>query len=280
MNNRGMESDAAKQKAESKENKSHSDYCKNNPNDKPAGNGESSATPMGIAFDAPKHDCAQTDQKRNYTKKESPNWVEVLTVWLEVVGIVGLIFYCWVNFREWQVFDSERRTMEIEFQASQKVSERQIHEMQRERILDQRAWVAPFEMITESEDSIVTNSTVIFLKFRNTGKTPALNVSEVHHSSMNLNDIPTNKPVIPPATFLLAPDGVFWIKTERFPNQLIAAIKNGWAQPMYVYGEITYDDIFGNHHWTEFCWGVESGLNFRPASVHNSCDGANDDKNN
>ena len=172
---------------------------------------------------------------------------------LEFLAVASAVIYAFLTYFEWKTFDSERKTME------------------KENILEQRAWVAPFEIATET-DPIETNISVIVLKFKNTGKTPALNVSEVHCTCLYGQNIPTNDPPVPKSSFLMAPDGIFWIHSDSFDSKFINAVKNGIAVPIFMYGKITYDDIFGNPHWTQFCWGLEGGGHFRPAGVHNSCD--------
>jgi hypothetical protein len=124
-----------------------------------------------------------------------------------------------------------------------------------------------------------TNISVFILKFKNTGKTPALNVSEIHHTIEDVNSIPANDLVIPKSSLLLAPDGVFMIHSDSFESRFVAGIKNGTQTPVYMYGQITYDDIFRHHHLMQFCWGFEGGGHNGPASVHNSCDEEQGDEN-
>ncbi len=174
---------------------------------------------------------------------------------METIGVLGLVFYCWVNYRELQVFDSERIVMI------------------RDGVLDQRAWVAPFEM-TVGGVGADTNFNYFILKFKNTGKTPALNASENHDFVFGVESVPTNDPEIKPASLMLAPDGVCWFRVGPFDADTFAAIAKGHSVPVCVYGKFAYDDIFGNHHWTRFCWSVEAGLNCRPVGAHNSCDDA------
>jgi hypothetical protein len=61
--------------------------------------------------------CSITNSQN--ANRDKPNWCETGIFWIEIVGVIGLAFYCVVNWLEWRTFDSERQTMESEFQASQ-----------------------------------------------------------------------------------------------------------------------------------------------------------------
>ena len=191
----------------------------------------------------------------------------------EYIELALVAIYAFVTILEWRTFDSERKTSENEFLASQTNAARQLDEIRKDRTLDQRAWVAPFEMEAEA-GTIQTNTTFFILKFKNTGKTPALRFSEAHHYAYGVNSVPTNDPDIPPASLMIAPDGVCWIRVGPISPEEIAAIKSGYTVPLCVFGKFTYDDIFGNHHWTRFCWGVDAGLSSNPIGAYNSCDDA------
>ena len=140
--------------------------------------------------------------------------------------------------------------------------------------LDERAWVAPFQVI-EEHPLKDTNWVVFKLEFKNTGKTPALNISEWHKTATSLGEVAISKaPELPSTTnsMMLAPDGVSFIKVETVGYGASNAIHNG--MPVFIYGRIIYEDIFGNRHWTDFCWVCDSLLNWKPAAIRNSCDDA------
>jgi hypothetical protein len=40
----------------------------------------------------------------------------------------------------------------------------------------------------------------------------------------------------------------------------------------YVFGTMWFDDVFGSHHWTQFCYLVGNDLKARPSGFHNTCD--------
>lgn len=217
-------------------------------------------------------DCSHPNREANSIHQSKPNWVEIAILIIEIFGLAGLFYYCVINQKELNVFDSERKTMEREFQAGQSASKTQLEEMQRSRILDERAWVAPFQMSFEHS---VTDTNYFFLKleFKNTGKTPALKVSEVHGFTIGFNNVPTNDPTATTNSMMLAPDSITFIRSQPiFYKELEGFIAAD--APVCIYGKISYDDIFGNHHWTQFCWSFEDGRNFRPSPVHNSTDDA------
>jgi hypothetical protein len=154
----------------------------------------------------------------------------------------------------------------------------QYSEMRQQRILDERAWVAPFEMSLERG---VTDTNYVFLKleFKNTGKSPALKVSEAHGFTVGFNNVPTNDPIIPTNSMMLAPNSTTFIRSQPI---YYMDIENFIANdaPACIYGKISYEDIFGNRHWTQFCWSLEDGRNFRPSPVHNSTDDAQTNQTN
>jgi len=156
------------------------------------------------------------------------------------------------------------------------VMQDQLDEMKSDSTLDERAWVVPFEMTAE-KSTTYTNGFYFKLMFKNTGKTPALNVSESHNFAVGISGVLTNDPPIQTNSMLLAPDGISFIKSGVIDAGTIEVIRDG-DLPEFIYGKIVYDDIFGKHHWTQFCWSIEDGLNFRPAPVHNSTDDAQQSK--
>lgn|SRR5665213_1382385 len=199
-----------------------------------------------------------------------PNWVEKLTLILEFLGIVGLGIYCWINFRELQVFDSERKTMEGEFQASQVIAERQLNETKQARILDERAWISISNMTNLLPEANATN--VIQASFNNTGKTPAIKVEAVMDWTTDMKTIPKEDGIPNPriVSGLYQPGGVQFARTKPIPASVFQSVKIGG--PLYIFGTVWYDDIFGKHHWSQFCYLISPDLTLSAASFHNSCD--------
>lgn len=102
-----------------------------------------------------------------------------------------------------------------------------------------------------------------FVKIKNRGQTPAFNVkipSAVNilpappQSFLVADELPfTDEQLDRMARFTLSKDG----KTGNSPNSQIPSIDNvrktADDQALYVFGLITYRDVFGEDHWVEFC---------------------------
>src|SRR5437762_3066063 len=101
----------------------------------------------------------------------------------------------------------------------------QLTEMRRGAIVDQRAWVAPFDI--QSEHNSIGE---IYFKvlYKNTGKTPALRTSSWIGTTAFLDQIPNSDPVpkLTDAQGLMAPDGIWNTSTidHAFKPVVIAPI--------------------------------------------------------
>ncbi|HLX95265.1 MAG TPA: hypothetical protein VKU37_05935, partial [Verrucomicrobiae bacterium] len=114
--------------------------------------------------------------------------------------------------------------------------------------------------------------------FKNTGRTPALNVQTAIAWGQNTNYIPRIDPKVnPPITAGNFPaDTSGHTDTAKIPASAMADISIG--KPIYVFGTIWYNDIFSRQHWTQFCYEIiPTDINPRliipmPTTFHNSCD--------
>jgi hypothetical protein len=219
--------------------------------------------------------------KSESKSKSGHDWIKY---WIEIAGILfGIIGVCVLIFQSCELVKATKATLK-----SVEVSRGQLNEMQQARIMDERAWVAVRQGVIRG--SFLPNITFEVV-FRNTGKTPAVNVTAYMNQSIFTNSIPqTDQPTSPTNTLggvqfsgLLAPDADGSISVSSFfisfsdPNQ--QAISSG-KKPYYVYGTIWYDDIFGKHHWSQFCYEIrltpdaDYPAQFLPINIHNSCDDA------
>jgi hypothetical protein len=165
-------------------------------------------------------------------------------------------------------------------------AEKQLDEMKRTRILDERAWVGAFHVIVENGSKEPTDSQ-FRVEFQNTGKTPALKVSahvlasnvvfvnweliDREHAQMQTNWLANSG--------LLAPNAIGSVTTDEIDMATEKAIEKG--MPYYVYGKIWYDDVFGEHHWSEFCYLITlPNFSALPVSPHNTCDGPQTNQSN
>lgn len=123
--------------------------------------------------------------------------------------------------------------------------------------LDQRAWVGMIRAVLTPDTTIKADSdAVIGIVIENTGKTPALNTKPTVHWNL----LGPSDPLVPPSPKFAQSVTVFFpnspvvISTEkvRFSATELEYMKQG-TQVFKVWGEISYDDIFKNSHWTHFC---------------------------
>ena len=155
----------------------------------------------------------------------------------------------------------------------------QLYEVHQTRLTDERAWVLVTGDITQ-QISDNKDSFVLLAEYKNTGKTPALNVECVISATNDKSGIPKEDPYpsLPEHQGICAPGQVQHIISATIPSQLMIDVANG--RPFYLWGTIWYDDIFGKHHWSQFCFLVKRGqininlLQFNATQFHNSCDDA------
>ncbi len=134
---------------------------------------------------------------------------------------------------------------------------------------DQRAWVGS----GDTTFTIKTSSPIdVRTVGKNVGKTPAVDASpEIYWvikpkrmGALALKDIVYGRwarrvnhgTVFPGQTF-----GIEFKESEVAPNQtsLVSDLTTG-SSIFYIYGLITYRDVFDNPHWTHFCYAVNKDL--------------------
>lgn len=131
--------------------------------------------------------------------------------------------------------------------------------------LDQRAWVNVGRTIRPSEIKAgVSQVESIGMEFINSGKTQALDVNTVIAAQTLLTNIPFSplyKGEARDSRTNLRPGVPFSVKVPNVTlrQEQIDAIRNG-TLIFYVYGEISYEDIFANHHCTKFCLSFSPDL--------------------
>jgi hypothetical protein len=225
-------------------------------------------------------------------QKEKKGVFEKWKYEIEFAGLLGLIFYCYVNWREWQTFDSERVTMESEFKASQVaisneqyIAESQLREMQKATIIDERAWLGIVHYEVESNISGHPTGISFEPEIRNTGKTPALNViigqTAVHDRKAIPRFDQTPPSDLPYIGSIPAGDSVIGALSS------VGIIHDNFdirkESPFYLYGTVWYDDVFGGHHWTQYRVQVVQGITnlwFLDIQNGNSCDNADENGKN
>lgn len=149
---------------------------------------------------------------------------------------------------------------------------------------EQRAWVGPTRIVRpESKDA---TDEPIFIKkglsarfeiiIVNSGKSPAREVK----ADKNCFLLPLKDQLVPKYTHpkisvgVLQPNMSYRLITtiSPLPTSDIDSIKNG-DKILYVFGKITYEDIFRIPHWTTFCMKLIPSLdNFSACDTYNDAD--------
>jgi hypothetical protein len=136
--------------------------------------------------------------------------------------------------------------------------------------VDQRAWLAPVEVTSEPLGS----GTIFKVLFRNTGKTPGIDVSAWINRTTSLPQITALDPGSPnKVAGLFAPNAVGNTSTSDVPIGAKDVEAIGKGLHVYIYGTIRYGDIFKKQHWTQFCYFPGPDLkSFGSCPIHNGCD--------
>jgi hypothetical protein len=162
-----------------------------------------------------------------------------------------------------------------------RASEANIRAMKLVARLEQRAWVGVSGVKVSKLQ--VGKPVLISVEFRNTGKTPAKNLTVVS----NLEVVPrAGKPNFtyssegssPPerdSRVLLLAGGYAHISfeaTKYLQQKEIDDVATGQLS-LYVHGLAKYDDTFGTHHWIRFCYFMDRDVrSFVICREHNSAD--------
>jgi len=171
----------------------------------------------------------------------------------------------WKELREWLTFAGVMGAAIIYFrqmkanEGQADASQKQLIETRTAAIDDERAWIGTSKPILFSNR--------FELVVRNTGKTPALNISDVMGGGYqwNTNDIIKNiDHAVPEPRSMLFPG-------EEEALKLDGSSTNTYD--CYFLGKIWYDDIYHHHHWTRFGYRFD-GTDWSPTDINNSCDDA------
>lgn len=133
-------------------------------------------------------------------------------------------------------------------------------------ILDQRAWVGPVaaRIVTLKENSLAKFT----IEFRNSGKTPALkletNVGVAAYLSSDkfVPRYDVRSSSTQNSISVIQPTEVFESSPESgavVSGRILADIKTGRVA-YYVFGRITYEDIFQQKRFTHFCFYIKPDL--------------------
>lgn len=170
---------------------------------------------------------------------------------------------------------------------SARIFQRQLTLMHDAFLADQRAWVSV---------DVGEKTGTFAVTMRNSGKTPAINVTEATAFSGGPRmaapegDFSHNSSSAVPIPKSLPPDALKWMKHEGFirdkpptgyviapgDTQIASDYQGRFAQLFriegeraYIQGRVTYDDIFGNTHETIFCFWFAPPSDFIMCNDHN-----------
>jgi hypothetical protein len=146
----------------------------------------------------------------------------------------------------------------------------QIWETSETRTLDERAWVGAIEITPVISEE---GSRYYQVKFKNTGKTPAINVAPIVGAYLSEKEIPTKDecPKTPSHVGLLQPGADGFVTTKTHPLSPLAVSEIQRGSNYFVAGTIWYDDIFSRTHWSQFCYHIKPDLIPEYPAFHNSC---------
>ncbi|MBZ5530070.1 MAG: hypothetical protein LAO20_01445 [Acidobacteriia bacterium] len=143
--------------------------------------------------------------------------------------------------------------------------------------VEQRAWVGP--MLTEiAPEPLEPNKFIeIGVTISNTGKTPAYKVTGYAMYDFVANGAKPNLSTIRQSSEEISKGTLFPGATAHFlktthPVQPSDDVLNG-RSTIYVFGIITYVDIFNRNHWTHFCfWYAPWEKRFLTCDTYNDTD--------
>ncbi|MGC9944016.1 MAG: hypothetical protein ABSE48_19490 [Verrucomicrobiota bacterium] len=235
----------------------------------------------------------RTTKKRRCTPKCIKEYIEIIGILGGLVGIgggiVGLVFL-WKQYGQMviatnatkdavstaqgqlQAMTNQTSVMQGQWQAmtNQSVIMRgQLDEMKHAAELDERAWVGPYS--TEVKTNEIGK--YFSIKFRNLGKTPALKCTTwLDNSNLPDGTVFTSNATNECFTTIF-PNGDHTLDTgaQALNAGFIECLRTNGIHE-YVYGVVKYDDIFGIHHWTTFCWDMNDLNSFNGTLAGNSCD--------
>ncbi|MGH9689879.1 MAG: hypothetical protein ACRD4C_02025 [Candidatus Acidiferrales bacterium] len=137
--------------------------------------------------------------------------------------------------------------------------------------LDQRAWVVVKGIANKPELNKPWTPQVVFT---NTGKTPARDVLASCNCSAGKGDsLPRTLKAVPYGfPNFIAPNDQFYCTLQGSPKieQPNLDALESQAVEVFIYGSVTYEDVFGNHHWLTFCRiMLPDGSGWNPCKTYN-----------
>lgn len=220
--------------------------------------------------------------KKNKTKNRFP-WVPTSQVCLAIfTGVMVIVlFFHWVTFKEHtQILQSQLASFQdetkilqsqlVSFQEQNKILQSQLASFREQTKISQsqlinqtRAWITVKGV---SHQEIKAGQKLISsIEFINSGNSPALNLTIHNNCAIRKIPPPTPMELIPfkgePSSAVLGPQIIsqsIITGDILMTEELINGIETGDLH-IYVWGIVKYDDIFGQHRQTGYCFKNKLG---------------------
>lgn len=150
----------------------------------------------------------------------------------------------------------------------------------RQSEIAQRAWVYAIVQPASEDHFEAGKPFDIRITTKNTGKTPATNVSSVSYVTIvqieSSPDLALPRPTFKQKDYVpfdnISPDSTRYGDFVYNLTETDVERINGGRVRIYAWGRIQYDDVFGVHHWTTFCSFLLSGGAFAVCPKYNDAD--------
>jgi hypothetical protein len=198
------------------------------------------------------NEAAERQRQKDREKSSSDWWIVYFTGALTFVGIVQLI----AMFRQASYMREGLAETKVAADAAKKsanAAEDSVVLARQNMHLDQRAWVAPNEVITKRGSNQPLTATILL---KNTGKTfakrcfvssnrtvKALTDADPDFDTLMQTAKKINLGIIAPS--------------QQVPYTISATFQSNDPDAVrLIFGKVTYTDVFNYDHWTTFCYRI------------------------
>jgi hypothetical protein len=209
------------------------------------------------------------------------------TLFVSALTLIAIVIYAvlvYLQYREMINATGVAQQTLVESRRNRLQAEKALDATINQFHLDQRAWLGPSEILPPAFNE---KGKLVFLKegeqasfsclIINSGKTPAKHVIQrASYISIPLKEAFVPRyPGTPSNVGVIQPNQKMRMQTpntERVTTSIINGITTGTFR-LYVFGSVTYEDVFGNAHHTTYCLYLFKDLtNFVPCSTYNDAD--------
>jgi|GEM_PF-3941218 len=191
-----------------------------------------------------------TETHYTITCKPEKDWWDKTKIILEIFGVVFLAIYTAYTIK---MYCANKKAADAAQSAAKTAKE--TLDSTRE---DRRAWVGPVEVILPDFGRTANDHFGVWIK--NSGRTPARKVV----TKISTQFIPSDADLTPvyknvgltESVSVIQPEMRIAIKSLAYPAVInrpeMKELRSG-KKTLYMYGLITYEDVFHHPHWTKFC---------------------------